>query len=188
MRTQLIAAGALVMLCAPLYSTAQTTSGSKSAATPPAEVVGSWKSAPYETPLSTDFDKSVWGPNAKSVRDVQLTIRPTGEGALTVTRKVLDAKGRTVPGSASVEEAQIRVGAAEESSASRTEYTVTVTSAERRYPDDPGYKWPLDGLRVRVASVDQDGQRAVEIRFDTPEGRGSFWETLLRQGPTSKRG
>lgn len=188
MRTQLIAALAVVTLCAPGFVSAQATPPSKPDSTPPAELAGSWTSAAYETPLSTDFDKSVWGPNAKSVRSVELTIRTTGEGTLTVTKKVLDAKGRTVPGSSSVEEAQIKVGGPRESIASRTEYAVTVVSAERRYPDDPGYKWPLDGLRVKVATVEEDGQRAVEIRFDTPEGRGSFWETLFRQGRSSRRG
>jgi hypothetical protein len=180
---------AVITLCAPGYISAQATPTSKPASTPPADLVGSWASAASETPLSTDFDKSVWGPNAKSVRNVQLTIRTTGEATLTVTKKVLDAKGKTVPGSSSIEEAQIKVGGPAESAvAGRTEYAVTVVSAERRYPDDPGYRWALDGLRVKVAAVEEEGQRVLEIRFDTPEGRGSFWETLLRQGRNSRRG
>jgi hypothetical protein len=54
-----------------------------------------------------------------------------------------------------------------------------VKAAERRYPDDPDSRWPLDGVRVIVATF-ADDPRALEIRFDTPEGRGSFWETVRR--------
>lgn len=188
MRTQLIAALAVVTLCAPGYAAAQATPAPKPATALPPDLVGTWTSSPYEIPLATEFDRSVWGPNAKSVRDVRLTLRPTGDGTLTVTKKVLDAKGKTVPGSSSIEEAQIKVGGVQESAAARTEYLVTVVTAERRYPDDPGYKWPIEGLRVRVASVAEDGQRAIEIRFDTPEGRGSFWESLRQRRKTSGRG
>jgi hypothetical protein len=170
MRTQLTAILAAVLL-----------SVSTHAAQLPKEFAGSWKSAPYELPLATDFDRSVWGPDARSVRNTQLRIQPTGEGILTVTRTVLDAKGKSVPGSTSIEEARIRVGARQESRiASREEYAVTVASAERRYPDDPGYKWPLEGLRVRLTVIEEEGRRNLEVRFDTPEGRGSFWETLRR--------
>jgi hypothetical protein len=184
MRTPFIAALSAVMLCAPGYAVAQATSSSKAAAP---SLAGSWTSAPYEMPLSTDFDKSVWGPNAKSVRDVQLTIGANGEGTLTVTRKVLDAKGRTVPGSTSIEEARLTVGARQESTGPRAEYAVRVSKAERRYPDDTGYTWPLDGLKVRVATIEGAGEDTIEIRFDTPEGRGSFWETLHRQGRKAPR-
>ena len=45
----------------------------------------------------------------------------------------------------------------------RSDLAVTVTRAERRYPDDPKGTWGIDGLRV-----------------DTPEESGSFWETLRR--------
>jgi len=169
MRTQLIAALAVVTLCAPGYASAQA-------------LVGTWTSASYELPLGTNFDKSVWGPNAKSVRDVHLTVRESGDATLTVTKKVLDAKGKTIPGSSSIEEVRITVGGAQQSGAARAEYAVTVVSAERRYPDDPGYKWPLDGARVKVASVEEDGRPALEIRYEAPEGRGSFWETVFRQG------
>jgi hypothetical protein len=180
MRTQLIAALAAVTLCAPGTAAAQTTPTSRPAA--PA-LTGTWTSAPHETPLSTDFDRSVWGPGARSVRDVRMTIDASGQGTLTVTKRVLDQRGRTVAGSTSIEEARLTVGGLQEPSTSpRAEYAVTVASAERRYPDDKEYKWPIDGLKVRIATVDEGGDGTIEIRFDTPEGRGSFWETLRRQG------
>jgi hypothetical protein len=108
-----------------------------------------------------------------------MSVRPTGEATLTVTRKVIDARGRTVKGSTSIEDARLVLGSARPTVAERSELEVNVTSAERRYPDDPGSRWPLDGLRVVVATFDDD-PGTLEIRFDTPEGRGSFWEKLRR--------
>jgi len=173
MRTQFIAVLTAVTLCAPGYAAAQAPPSSK----PSAALTGSWMSAPYEMPLSTDFDKSVWGPNAKSVREVSLTITGKGQGTLTVSKKVLDAKGHTVPGSASIEEAHLTIGALQQAEP-RPEYAVTVVSAERRYPDDKDYTWKIEGLRIRIAALDEGGDGSIEIRYDTPEGRGSFWETL----------
>lgn len=142
-------------------------------------LTGTWRSAPEEISLTTDFDVSVWGKNAKSVRTVELAIGPAGEGTLTVTRKVIDSRGRTVKGSTSVEQAQIVVGDTERSVATRSDLAVTVKHAERSYPDDPGSTWPLEGLKVGVATF-SDTPGTIEVRFDTPEGRGSFWETLRR--------
>src|SRR5688572_1539926 len=53
-------------------------------------LVGTWKSAPDEMKLTSDFDKSVWGVNASSVRTLELTVRPSGEGTLRVTKKVVE--------------------------------------------------------------------------------------------------
>jgi hypothetical protein len=149
------------------------------------DLTGAWRSAPEETSLTTDFDVSVWGKNAKAVRTVELTVGAAGEATLTVTRKVVDARGRTVKGSTSVEQAQIVIGEAERSAATRSDLAVTVKNAERKYPDDPGSTWSLDGLKVGVATF-SDTPGTIEVRFDTPEGRGSFWETLSR-GRGTKR-
>ena len=59
---------------------------------------GTWKSTPDEMRLTSAFDESVWGKNAKSIRTVEMTVRQGGEATLTVTRKVVDARGRTVAG------------------------------------------------------------------------------------------
>ena len=155
----------------------QSTAAAKPAAT---VLTGTWRSAFEETSLSSDFDVSVWGKNAKAVRTVDLSVRSDGDATLTVTRQVVDARGRTVKGSMSIEEARLRIGAAGTTAAERTEYDVTVMSAERRYPDDQELRWPVDGLRVRL-SVPSDDPRTIEIRFDTPDGRGSFWEKLTRR-------
>ena len=42
-------------------------------------LVGSWKSAPDEMRLTTDFDKSVWGADATSVRTIDLSVDASGE-------------------------------------------------------------------------------------------------------------
>jgi hypothetical protein len=151
-------------------------------------LAGTWKSAPDEMALTTDFDVSVWGPNAKSVRTVELQIRPSGEGVLKVTRRVVDARGRTVPASTSVEEARLTIGGSRPTIATRVEHDVKVASAVRTYPDDAGSRWDLAGLKVQIVTFDDDADRnRLEVRFDTAEGRGSFWETLRRDARNPAR-
>src|SRR5262245_61581849 len=147
---------------------------------------GTWRSAPDEMPLSTSFDESVWGKNAKSIRTVEMVVRATGDASLTVTRKVLDGRGRTVAASTSIEHADVVIGPPESSNDVRSELSVTVKSAERRYPDDPTASWALDGLKVGVATFPGEPE-SIEVRVDFPEGRGSFWETLKRAGQGTPR-
>jgi hypothetical protein len=149
------------------------------AATSAPTLAGTWRSAPEEMPLSSDFDISVWGKNAKSVRTVDMTVKPTGDATLTVTRKILDARGREIKAATSVEHAEVQIGGVQHSIDVRSDLAVTVKHAERRYPDDPKGTWTLDGLRVTVSTFADDPSR-IEVRVDTPEGRGSFWETLRR--------
>jgi hypothetical protein len=92
---------------------------------------------------------------------------------------VVDARGRTVAASTSIERADLMIGQVQNSNEFRSDLAVKVTSAERRYPDDPKSTWPLDGLRVGVSTF-PDKAGVIEVRVDTPEGRGSFWETLRR--------
>ena len=178
MRIQLITAAAVLLLSA-AGATAQTVNPS---------LVGTWKSTPDQVKLTTDFDKSVWGPDASSVRTVDLVVRQSGEATLNVTKKVVDARGRTVAASTWIEEVQFTLGPPQDGVANRVEHDTKVASAVRRFPDDPGYKWNLDGLRVKVVTFKDGDGNAIEIRYDTPEGRGSFWETLRRErAPAPKR-
>ena len=179
MRTIVPLFAALLLLHASLAS-AQSASATN---TP---LVGSWKSATDRLTLSTAFDESVWGKNAASVRDVELTVPSTGPATLTVTRKVVDAKGKTVPGSTSIEQARIQITGAASSAEPRTDYKVEVVSAERRYPDPPATTSVLTGVRVTLAAVTSDEGQMLEVRFDTPEGRGSFWDTLRRSSQNSR--
>ena len=164
----------------------QRTDGAATAQVPPA-LAGTWRSASEELPLTSTFDQSVWGANAKSVRTVELRIQPSLDATLTINRKVVDARGRTVPASASVEEAKLVIGESHNGIATRVEHDVKVASAVRTYPDDPGSKWDLTGLRVQVVTFTDGDGNTLEVRVDTPEGPGSFWETLRRDGRAERR-
>jgi hypothetical protein len=110
MRTQLITAAAVFLLSAP-GATAQTSPSpvsqneqpqhTQAPATQPS-LAGTWKSTADEVKLTSDFDKSVWGPNATSVRTVELTVRDNNEQHSGSSRKSLMARGgpwRPRPGS-----------------------------------------------------------------------------------------
>ena len=144
-----------------------------------ATLAGTWRSAPDELGLSSDFDVSVWGKNAKSVRTVELQLDSSGRGTVTVTRKVVDGRGRTVAASTSIERATIAVGGSRQINPARIEHEVTVQNAVRTYVDEPGSKWDMDGLRVQIATYPNDAN-TLEVRVEPPEGRGAFWETLRR--------
>ena len=142
---------------------------------------GTWRSATDEMRLSTPYDESVWGKGARSTRTVEMVIQQGGNATLSVTRRVLDAKGRAVPGSTSIEHATLVLETGKASTGPRTELSVTVKQAERRYPDDLEGTWTIEGLRVGVTTFnDKPGE--IEVRVEFPEGRGSFWETLRRRG------
>lgn len=149
----------------------------------PASIVlnGTWRSEPEETRLTSAFDESVWGKNAKSIRTVEMIVRSGGDGMLTITRKVLDARGRTVPGSTSIERVKLSIGDVESTMGVRAEHAVTVTNAERHYPDDPEGEWTIEGLKVSVTTFTDD-PAMLEVRVDFPDGRGSFWSALRRSG------
>jgi hypothetical protein len=171
----------------PTSHTAPAQSAGDTSHRAPAHLTGTWTSAPDRIALTTPFDESVWGKNATSVRTVDLNVLASGQATLTVVRKVLNARGVAVAGSTSIEEAKLTIGAPRDPVASRVEYETTVTRAERRYPDMPDSTWNLDGLRVTVSTLQGEESNSVEIRFDTPEGRGSFWETLHRAAPRSTK-
>ena len=187
MRKQLIAASAAVLLCAPALTSAQAVDAQIVSTTFTPSLAGSWKSPPDEMRLTSAFDESVWGKDAKSVRTVELDLKPSGEGVMKVTRKVVDARGRTVAASTSTEEARLVIGGARKGVSTRIEHDVKVVTAVRTYPDDPGQKWDLSGLRVQVVTFEDGDRNTLEVRFDTPEGRGSFWETLRRSPPPARR-
>ena len=170
MRIQLMTTAAVVLLTA-AGATAQTR---------PMALVGTWKSVPDESRLTSDFDKSVWGANATSVRTVELIVRSPTEATLRVVKKVVNAKGLTVPASTWIEEAELQLGDTSPGTADRIEHQVTVTKAVRLFPDDKDYRWPLDGLKVKVVTFTDRDPNSLEVRYDTPEGHGSFWETLKR--------
>jgi hypothetical protein len=183
MRIQLITAAAVLLLSA-AGAIAQSSPAAPAAPVAPS-LTGTWRSAPDEMKLTTDFDKSVWGPNATSVRTVELVVRSTADATLRVVKKVVDGKGRTVAASTWIEEAQLQIGDATPGVADRVEHQITVKSAVRLFPDDPNYKWAMDGLKVKLVTFTERDGNSMEVRYDTPEGRGSFWETLTRARGTA---
>jgi hypothetical protein len=148
---------------------------------------GVWHADPLEVRLNSDFDVSVWGPNASSVRKVEMTIRASGQGAIKVTRSVVDGRGKTKTASVSVEEATLVVHPPDVVDASRIEPIVEVQSPKRCYPDTPGDCSSIQGLTVKLVATDLEHDR-LYVRFDLPDGRGSFGETLIRQGSHNRRG
>lgn len=168
---------AVVALCSLLMVAPSVSTGSSHVLT------GTWRSTPEETSLSSAFDESVWGKHAKSVRTVEMMVRPAGDATLTITHKVIDAHGRAVKEATSIEHVELTLGDVEHGGNEvRRDYAVTIKHAERRYPDDPTGTWPLDGLKVTVTTLAAE-PAILEVRVDTPEGRGSFWETLHRAKP-----
>lgn len=187
MRKQLITAVAVLLISAAAAHAHSRLYASRQQASTTASLVGTWRSASDQMKLTSDFDTSVWGAGASSVRTVEVVVRPTGDATLKVTKKVVDAKGRTVPASTWVEEAQLKIGASTPGFGPRIEHDTTVVSAVRLFPDDKDYRWTIEGLRVRLVTFSDGDGATMEVRFDTPEGRGSFWETLRLDRPNSSR-
>jgi hypothetical protein len=154
----------------------------------PASLAGRWTSTSFELPLTSDFHRSVYGAGARSVRSVTVAIQPSGEGVFTVTSSVRDRRGSVVPGTAEVEEVRFAVGDLAEEPGRQPHYATRIVHAERRFADDPASAFARDG--VKLALYVQEGKAGtMEVRFDTPEGTGSFWETLRRaSGGSPPRG
>jgi hypothetical protein len=148
------------------------------AALPPA-LAGRWQSAPLELALTSDFHRSVYGSGAKSVRSVTMTIKPSGDGVFQVTNSVRDRQGRVVAGTQEIQDVTFTVGDLVQEPGRPPHYTTRVSHAERRFTDDPKSAFARDGVTLAIYRKD-DKAGEIEIRFDTPEGTGSFWETLRR--------
>ena len=147
---------------------------------------GAWNAEPLEVRLNSDFDVSVWGPNASSVRNVELTIRPSGPSTIKVTRSIVDGRGKTKTASVSVEEATLLLRVSDVVDANRLEPIVEVQSAKRCYPDDPNDCTALQGVKVKLVATDLEHDR-LYVHFDLPDGRGSFGETLSRHAGRTRR-
>jgi hypothetical protein len=120
----------------------------------------------------------VFGPNAFDVRDVELTVQPSGDGLLKISTSVVDEKKRTW--APTLIEANVTVGSAQPAANGRCEASVKVTSAREQFLDETKYTAPVEGARVRILTDPAMGQ--LEVRFETPKGEGSFWTTMRRQG------
>ena len=152
----------------------------------PSRLAGLWTAPPFEIALTSDFHRSVYGPDARSVRRVALTIGPGGDGTITVTNSVRDRNGKTVPGTRQIEEVVFTIGDVKREPGYQPRYTTHIVKAERRYPDDPPSTFPLDGAKLELFVPEGKGG-VLDVRFDTPDGRGSFAETLRPAGRPAAR-
>jgi hypothetical protein len=142
-------------------------------------LAGAWKAPQYRIKRASEVGAQVFGPNAFDIRNVDLTLEASGEGVLKVSTSVLDQKGKTW--APTLIEAKVRLAPPTTSAGGRCEPVVTVASVEERYLDETNYQSPMTGVRVMMVS--DPGAKQIEVRFETPKGEGSFWSTLVRQGP-----
>jgi hypothetical protein len=141
-------------------------------------LAGTWKAPEYRMERTGALDVEVFGVHASDVRNVDLTLQPSGEGVLKVSTSVVDRNGRKW--APSLLEAKLRVGPpAAAASGGRIQPTVTVLSAEMRYLDGAGDRYPRDGSRVTITTDSTLAE--LDLRLDTAMGDGSFWTTLKRQ-------
>src|SRR6185295_300004 len=132
-----------------------------------AGLAGRWTAPVERTARPGVLDAAVFGPDALDVRNVSLTIEPSGEGEQQVSTSVVDRKGRThVP---SLVDVKLRVGGPQTSAPAGTRPTITIVSAEERFLEGAGELFPLDGVRVAM-TLASPASPTLEFRFDTKEG------------------
>jgi hypothetical protein len=149
-------------------------------------LAGKWTARELKVPASTELDQTVWGPGASKVRNVELALEPDGDGVLIVRKSVVDARGKTKQFSSTVVEARLHVEAPTDPKAEPVLPKVTVLSAEERYLDGSGEKVTIEGLKVSLHTLSlSSGQ--LNVRFDPPQGTGSFGETLQRESKSVRR-
>jgi hypothetical protein len=140
-------------------------------------LAGSWKAPQYKMKRGSEVGAQVFGPNSFDMRDVDLTLDASGNGALKIKTSVLDQKGKAW--APTQIEAKITVGStATPQTGGRCEPAVMVTSAEERFLDETGYQAPLPGANVTLLT-DPAGKQ-LELRFEPPKGEGAFWTTMRR--------
>jgi hypothetical protein len=144
-------------------------------------LAGTWKAPQYRMKRASEVGTLVFGPDALDIRDVELTLEPSGEGVLKISTSVLDQKGKTW--APTLIEAKLTVAApqaaGQTAAGGRCEPIVTVASVNEHYLDDTNYQTPLPGSRVTI--ITDPAAKQLEVRFETPKGEGSFWSTLMLQ-------
>ena len=178
----------LIPMSAPsVLHASQAAPAAPAAASAAAALAGSWRSSPDITELTTPLQQSVWGSGATSVRVTEVTIQPSGAGTLKVTTRIEDAKKKTVPKSTTIDQVQFQLGDASPGlSPVRTEYSTTVSRAERSYPDDATATWPIEGARVLLATV-QGEANTLEVRLESADGQAAFFAITSRAGRSPTR-
>jgi hypothetical protein len=142
------------------------------------QITGVWHAPEDRTPRSSDLDEKVFGAGASNVRNVTLTIEPSGHGKLSVSTAVVGRDGRRY--APSVVQANFTIADPVSSTFGRLSPAITVVDAEERYLDGGREHWPIDGARVSITVIDPAAGE-IEFRWDTRDGRGSFGTALKRR-------
>ena len=175
--------GGAWIACGPVESAAGQTAANggqgKTVCAPDAgkRLAGTWRAPQYRMKRASQAGIQVFGPDAFDVRDVELTMQPSGDGLLKISTSVVDAKKRTW--APTLIEANVTLGASEPTAAGRCQITVKVNSAQEQYLDETKYQAPIEGAEVRLLL--DAGAKEMDLRFETPNGEGSFWTTVRRQ-------
>jgi hypothetical protein len=140
-------------------------------------LAGVWKAAQYKIKRGSDVGAQLFGPNSYDVRDVELSLDPSGAGVLKIATSVLDQKGKTW--APTTIEANVTIAPSDSSAAGRCEPAVVVAQAQERYLDETKYEAPVAGARVSM--IIDPATKQLDLRFDPPKGQGAFWTTLRRQ-------
>ena len=141
-------------------------------------LAGTWKAAEDRTPREAALDEQVFGKGAFGVRNVTLTIGPSGEGTLQVHTAIIGHSGRVyVP---SLIDVRLKVTEPVTPRGDQVEPTVSVVSAMKRDLDAPQDHWPLEGAHL-VLNLPGTTSRELNIQFDTRDGRDGFGVTLIRR-------
>ena len=130
------------------------------------------------TPKETTLDEQVFGSGAFGIRNVTLSIRPTGDGTLRVYTAIVGRTGRVyVP---TLIEAQFRLDKPVTASTTGVAPTLVVTSAAERELDGTHEHWSVEGARLDISLPDRNGSK-LNLQFDTKDGRDGFGVTLDRR-------
>ncbi len=140
-------------------------------------LAGVWKAPEYKIERTSALDVQVFGAHASDIRNVDLTLQPSGEGVLKIHKSVVGQKGKVY--APSIIEAKLMVGPAEPTITGRLQPAVTVTAAEERYLDGSGDKWSRNGARVTI-TTDQEGSE-LDVRYEGPNGQESFVTDMTRR-------
>ena len=138
---------------------------------------GTWRAPEERTPRDNALDQRVFGPGAMDVRAITLTITPDGNGDLQIRRSVVGRTGKVF--APSVTDVKIHIADPITLEFGQLHPTTIVTSAEERYLDGARERWPRDGSKVSLSTIDLTSKE-LNIQFDTPDGRGAFGATLAR--------
>jgi len=140
------------------------------------QLSGVWRADEDKTPRATALDTQIFGPGAFAVRNVTLTIQPSGDAKLAVSTAVVGRTGRRY--APSVIEATLKIGAPVSTFLGRPAPTVAIVNAEERYLDGGHERWPILDASSTVTVTDST---TLEFRLDTANGRNAFGTTLKRR-------